>query len=452
MSQIMRFTVYAACSASMLFVPVSAIAAAEGFTEHLLQDGFHYAYGLAAADLNGDGKPDITAADASKGELSGFVNQGDGNFARFFIKQGESGWFERHEIGDVDGDGKPDVVVVKNQSGQLLWFQNPGNPIESQTWTRNVLAADFSYAYDVSLSDINGDGRLDVAASSWIGGRFAWFENVGNNGRDWTAHIIDEGVGETRTIRAGDFNGDGRPDLLGTSRTGNLVAWYENPSEPSSQDWIKHVVDDSTALPMHGQPFDVNGNGKMDIVMAFGHGSEDTGFVVWYENLDGAGTSWARHIVGTLPSGVEAVAGDLTGDGKPELIATAWGPNGKVVWFENSGDPTAAWTMHILKEHWPKANSVLVVDLDGDNRLDIVAAAEQGSNEVRWWHNEMALAPEPDASCMLLFGLGGWVIYGWRGRRAYLGHLPLLRCGARSQFPSPLSGYLVQGGGRGGRG
>jgi hypothetical protein len=90
------------------------------FTEHLLQGGYGYAYGLAAGDLDGDGRPEITTADAEKGELSYFLNRGSGEFARFFIKQGEAGWFERHVLGDVNGDGKPDVVVVKNLGEELV--------------------------------------------------------------------------------------------------------------------------------------------------------------------------------------------------------------------------------------------------------------------------------------------------------------------------------------------
>jgi len=43
--------------------------------------------------------------------------------------------------------------------------------------------------------------------------------------------------------------------------------------------------------------------------------------------------------------------------------------------------------MQILKDNWPKANQVIVADLDGDGRLDIVASAERGSNELRWWRN-----------------------------------------------------------------
>jgi hypothetical protein len=44
--------------------------------------------------------------------------------------------------------------------------------------------------------------------------------------------------------------------------------------------------------------------------------------------------------------------------------------------------------MQMLKENWSKANTVFVADLDGDGWLDIVAAAEHSSNELRWWRNE----------------------------------------------------------------
>ena len=50
--------------------------------------------------------------------------------------------------------------------------------------------------------------------------------------------------------------------------------------------------------------------------------------------------------------------------------------------------------MHVLKENWPSANQVIVADLNGDNRLDIIAAADdgakrfKGANELRWWRNE----------------------------------------------------------------
>ena len=44
--------------------------------------------------------------------------------------------------------------------------------------------------------------------------------------------------------------------------------------------------------------------------------------------------------------------------------------------------------MQLLKEGWTNANMVITADINGNGRPDIVAAAERGSNEVRWWRND----------------------------------------------------------------
>jgi hypothetical protein len=44
--------------------------------------------------------------------------------------------------------------------------------------------------------------------------------------------------------------------------------------------------------------------------------------------------------------------------------------------------------MQWLKQGWVNADQVFIADLDGDGRADIVASAERGSNELRWWRNE----------------------------------------------------------------
>ena len=79
---------------------------------------------------------------------------------------------------------------------------------------------------------------------------------------------------------------------------------------------------------------------------------------------------------------------DIDGDGNMEVVATSWGEHGRVVLFKHDGDPKGPVTMQSLKENWIRANQVIVADLDGDGRLDIIASAERGSNEIRWWRNE----------------------------------------------------------------
>jgi hypothetical protein len=363
------------------------------FSEHLIADKYGYAYGVAAADLDGDGDLDLTSCDTKGANaLYWFENDGHGVFQRHFIQQGETGWFERHAIGDINGDKRPDVVVVKNLDGHLVWFENSGQPAKDKSWKRHVLSTDLKRAYDVALVDLNGDGRLDVAASAWNGNHIAWFANPGVTGPEWKKEMIDPQLTEARTVRVADFNGDGRPDILATGRLANLTAWYEQTGA-ASQPWKQHIIDNRSPQPVHGQPIDLDGDGDADVLMALGmlatEGQAETNQVVWYENVGqpGSGDVWKKHVVGPLPFAFEAVAADLDGDRDLDIVATAWGGVGQIVWFESAGNPQAAYKKHLLKDKWPRANQPIVADLNGDQRPDIIATAEHGSNELRWWRN-----------------------------------------------------------------
>ena len=248
------------------------------------------------------------------------------------------------------------------------------------------------FAYDVALADFDGDGDLDVAGSSWKGNAVAWFENAGPPGEGpWIRHWIDQDLAEARTIRVTDFNGNGLPDLLATGAEANQVVWYENPGDPARNSWPKHVIDDTSFRPVHGHPVDMNGNGKVDVVLALGMGAgSTTGAVVWYENTGhpDAG-AWPRHVIAEpIPQAFEAFAADLDGDGELEVAVTTWGEPGGVFLFDHAGDPEGPWQQQVLKTPWVQANQILAVDLDGDGRLDLLAQAERGSNELRWWRNE----------------------------------------------------------------
>jgi hypothetical protein len=361
------------------------------FTEQCLLHGHTYAYGLAAHDVDADGDLDLTSADAeTNSNVYLLLNDGHGAFKHSLIQKHDPDdptdpiRLERHALGDVNGDGRPDLVVVDNLQWDIRWNENPGPQAITGRWPLHRVAEpkEVPGSYDVSLADLDGDGDLDVAASSWrFGNRFDWFENVGapGNGGKWQRHDVDRDIGETRTIEAADFSGDGRPDLLGTSRTGNLIAWYENTGPAATPTWKKHVIDDQTQAPTHGHASDIDGDGDLDVLMAFGLASGAAGdagsshLVAWYENVGRPGTAakWQKHLIATeFSNGFEAVAGDLDGDGDQDVVATGWTADGQIVWFENSGDPAGQWERHNLKHPWTNAVTVVVCDLNGDSRLD----------------------------------------------------------------------------------
>eukprot|EP00913_Durusdinium_trenchii_P005676 g5294.t1 len=361
------------------------------FSEHLIADKYAYAYGIAAADFDRDGDLDLTSADYTPNNmLYLFENNSRGKFKKHIIQKDDPKRLERHMVGDVDGDGDLDVVIVKNLYGHLLWFENSGKPMNGKLWKRHVITTDLPGAYDVALADFDKDGDLDVAASSWKpGSQFAWFENDGTpaNGL-WKKHMIEDKVAETRTMRTADFDGDGDIDLLGTGRAANQVIWYENTRAGGKVVWKKHLIDAKSKCPAHGNPVDMDGDGDIDVVMALGFyyrpGSDDPtasvrredNQVVWYENNGSpAKGNWKKHVIGPeFDDAFEAVAGDLDGDGDIDVAATSWRNPGRVVWYENHGDPKGKWTRHMLKNNWRSANQVIIADLNGDGRPDIAAS------------------------------------------------------------------------------
>ena len=146
--------------------------------------------------------------------------------------------------------------------------------------------------------------------------------------------------------------------------------------------------------PNHGEPVDMDGDGGVDLVVAMrGDDSDKASLetpgseIAWYEDM--GGDRWQKHVIAAeFPRASIAIAADIDGDGNQEVLASAWGPDGRVVLFKHRGDPRGPWDMQVVKSNWPKASQVIAADLDGDGRLDIAACAERGSNEVRWWRNE----------------------------------------------------------------
>ncbi|MCA9117449.1 MAG: VCBS repeat-containing protein [Planctomycetaceae bacterium] len=391
--------------------PRDIIAGPLRFTEQRLLANCTYSYACAAADLDGDGDLDLTSSDAEpNSNLYLLRNDGEGQFEQSFIQQfgGHENHpirLERHAAGDINGDGLLDVVIVDNEKWDIRWLENPGADSIARPWPlRRVCAAgELPGSYDVALADLDGDGDLDVAASSWrFGNRFDWFENPGTAAggqkehQTWQRHEVASEIGETRTIAIADFNRDGKPDLLGSSRTGGKIMWFSNSGQPAEGHWQQHLIDDSTLYPAHGHPVDMDGDGDLDVLMAFGiaagvaNDSPESHQIAWYENVGqpGKGTSWQKHMIApNWPQGFEAVAGDLDGDGDQDVVATRWNVPGGIAWFENTGSTDSSWKQHTLRAEWPNAVTVIIADLNGDGRPDIAANAERGANELRWWKN-----------------------------------------------------------------
>ena len=161
-------------------------------------------FGIASADLNGDGIPDIVVASElygqSPGTLSIFLGNGDGTFKAgqvITVPQASSANLGM-TIQDVNGDGKPDLVAVTSAPGLDVFLGNGDGTF--QTGIVGPVGAGGSV---VVSADFNCDGKPDLATSL---GQIL----IGNG--DGTFHLLSQtiGAGQIGGIAAADYNKDGK--------------------------------------------------------------------------------------------------------------------------------------------------------------------------------------------------------------------------------------------------
>jgi len=241
--------------------------------------------------------------------------------------------------------------------------------------------ASFSNVRFVHAADVDDDGDLDIVGASEGNDEIAWWENFDGDGTIWTEHVVDEDFDGANSIEAGDIDGDGDLDLLGTASIGDEVTWWEN-TDGQGTNWIEHLVDDTINSPRSAQAVDLDGDGDLDVVGAVSTDDD----IIWWENLDGLGTSWTRYTVESSFLGAWAIrAVDIDGDGFIDLLAAALSAD-RVTWWRNVNGDGSIWTAHEVDGSVNGASSVDTADFDGDGDLDVVGAAKDG-DEIVWWEN-----------------------------------------------------------------
>jgi len=121
---------------------------------------------------------------------------------------------------------------------------------------------------------------------------------------------------------------------------------------------------------------DISGDGKPDLVLG---GSTSNNALVWYQWA--SGDTYTKHVIRTSPVFTEFSTdmqlADIDGDGDLDIVVGDGGSSNNVMWFKNprpSGNPTtgSAWTQHTIGTHGDWAHDLEVGDIDNDGRIDVV--------------------------------------------------------------------------------
>jgi hypothetical protein len=277
------------------------------FLAHRL--GTDHAEGISMLDMNGDGFTDLLSGaywyenpGTKGGEWKQHQFRTVGIHNEFVNDCGE--W-----IVDVDHDGLPDLVTTGWISNGLWWYRNPGpEAIAAGTMWKAEKITD---SYDTEggvFADINGDGKPDLALAHYNRAGILWVDFSGDKPR---VHRLGGREEDGHGIGIADINGDGKADVLTTH------GWFEQ-IDANNDKWQWHGDWDlgDAGFPILG--YDVNHDGKVDLIYGQGHGYG----LYWLEQ---AGTilhrKWIRHTIDESFSQSHALALiDIDGDGTPELI------------------------------------------------------------------------------------------------------------------------------------
>lgn len=347
------------------------------FRKHILTNDF-ISEGVAVADINKDGKPDIVAGaywfeapgwtkhEIAQGKTYAPATEFSNSFLNFCM--------------DVDQDGWTDLIRISLPGEEAVWYANPGN--KPGHWPMHTILNNAGNE-SPALVDVDGDGRSDLLCNDPVAKEMIWMKSPSQKGDTvWKRYVI--GKGETGTNRYthglgfADMNADKRPDVIITK------GWWEAPADRKQENWTFHAAnlgEDCSQI----YALDAKGTGKVDLVSASAHN-----YGIWWHERTKDDTAWKHHLIfkGFSQSHGLGMA-DINSDGHPDLITGKryFAHNGKdpgafepavLYWFEFKPGKNPVWTPHLIDDYSGVGLQVVIRDLNEDGLPDIIVSNKKG--------------------------------------------------------------------------
>lgn len=338
------------------------------------------AEGVAVADVNKDGKPDILAG--------AYWFQSPQWYSRELTKpgiyDGKSGYSNAflNFSADVNQDGWPDLIRIDIPGKPAAWYENNKN--EHGYWKEHFLYGAVGNESPMMV-DIDGDGLKDLVCNDPQLKQVIWLKAPAKTDTGWQKFVISEGEIATNVythgLGYGDINKDGRNDIVVKN------GWWEGPADVKTGKWIFHpgdISEDCAEIYV----LDVDGDGDNDVISSSSHNYG----IWWSEQTKNEKDSivWVHHIIFKEFSQTHNLAlADINSDGNPDLItgkryfahlgkdSGAFEP-AVLYWFEFKPGKDPQWIPHKIDDDSGAGLNLVVQDMNGDGLPDIVTCNKKG--------------------------------------------------------------------------
>jgi hypothetical protein len=363
------------------------------------------------ADLDRDGRPDVIVADGQRNRVFWYRQLPDGRWDEVPLG-GELNCPGPFAVVDLDKDGDLDLVVsvigsvypTDDRVGQVVWLENRGG-----TFVNHVLLDDVRRVTDVQAGDLDGDGDVDLAVAvyGYDHGEVLWLENRG--GGRFRDHLLFATQGPSH-VPVGDFDGDGDLDIVALVSQDHEEVWaFMNDGKGNFAPRRLFGTPNFDLGSAGLIAADLDGDGDLDLILSAGdnleinhHYPQQWHGCVWLENK--GGWQFEPHRIGSVGGVYAAAVADLDGDGDNDVVLACmfndWRAPGaaSLVLLENDGRQN--FTARMLADRPIHLATVAAGDLNGDGRPDVVAGslhlehlADDRAGRVTLWLSRKGDAP-----------------------------------------------------------